>query len=59
MIEVTRNGDIIFVKRHEVAVIKRGLDMNDIGSPGSTGMRPSLAIGRGRRLTSHSQSKSG
>lgn len=26
MTEVTRNGDIIFVKRDEVAVIKRGLD---------------------------------
>lgn len=31
MIEVTRNGDIIFVKRNEVAVIKRGLENSERG----------------------------
>ena len=43
MIEVTRNGDIIFVKRDEIAVIKRGLDTNEQGSSNALGMRPSLA----------------
>ena len=58
MIDVTRNGDVIFVKQHEVAVIKRGLDISDTGSSTSAGKRPSLALGRGRRLASPSQSRS-
>lgn len=45
MIKVTHDGDIIFVKRDEVAVIKRGLD-NVEGDAGSKpGKRPSL-LGR-------------
>ncbi len=43
MIEVTRNGDIIFVKRDEIAVIKRGLDTSEQGSSNALGKRPSLA----------------
>jgi hypothetical protein len=41
MIEVISNGDIIFVKRHEVAVIKRGLETSEQG-PIATGQRGSL-----------------
>lgn len=44
MIEVTRNGDIIFVKRDEVAVIKRGLDTSEQGPYNASGKRPSLAV---------------
>lgn len=44
MIEVARNGDIIFVKRDEVAVIKRGLDTTDQGPYNASGKRPSLAV---------------
>lgn len=40
MIKVAENGDIIFVKNHEVAIIKRGLDLNQRST---TGKRPSLA----------------
>ncbi|KAA6412809.1 MAG: hypothetical protein FRX48_03801 [Lasallia pustulata] len=43
MIEVTRNGDIIFVKRDEIAVIKRGLDTSEQGLSNTLGKRPSLA----------------
>lgn len=52
MIEVTCNGDIIFVKRHEAAVIKRGLEISDQSvsvaerKKPSMGKRPSFA---GRR----------
>lgn len=42
LIEVTRNGDIIFVKRDEIAVIKRGLDTSEHGSSNALGKRPSL-----------------
>ena len=53
MIDVTCNGDIVFVKRHEIAVIKRGLEMSEQG-PSATGarspirgaQRPSLAPSR-------------
>lgn len=44
MIEVTRNGDIIFIKRDEVAVIKRGLETSEQGLSTASGMRPSLAV---------------
>lgn len=44
MIEVTRNGDIIFVKRDEVAVIKRGLDTSEQGPYNASGKRPSLSV---------------
>ena len=40
MIRVTRNGDVIFVRRDEVAVIKRGLDNIEEDEAGSS--RPSL-----------------
>jgi WD40 repeat protein len=52
MIELTRNGDIVFVKRAELAVIKRGLEVTEKGafnarrrtpSPGKSGaQRPPL-----------------
>ncbi|KAM0804114.1 hypothetical protein BDR22DRAFT_800435 [Usnea florida] len=54
MIDMTCSGDIIFVKRHEIAVIKRGLETSEQG-PGATGgarspirgaSRPSLASAR-------------
>ena len=45
MIEVTHDGDIIFVKRDEVAVIKRGLDNIEEGAGNRPGKRPSL-LGR-------------
>ena len=53
MIDMTCNGDIIFVKRHEIAIIKRGLETSEQG-PGVTGARspirgasrPSLASAR-------------
>lgn len=45
MTSVTHEGDIIFVKRDEVAVIKRGLDnIEDTGN--RPGKRPSLLGGR-------------
>ena len=53
MIDVTCNGDIIFVKRHEIAVIKRGLDTSEQGpsamssrSPNRGAQRPSLLSSR-------------
>ena len=42
MIEVTRKGDIIFVKRDEVAVIKRGLDATEHRSNAMVRKRPTL-----------------
>lgn len=47
LISITCNGDIVVVKRDEVAVIKRGLDNiePDLGAPGK---RPSLLVGRPR-----------
>ncbi|KAH0563489.1 hypothetical protein GP486_001940 [Trichoglossum hirsutum] len=52
MIELTRNGDIVFVKRDELAVIKRGLEVTEKGTfnarrrtpgPGKSGaQRPPL-----------------
>ena len=47
MTEVTRNGDIIFVKRDEVAVIKRGLENveQEVSNTHTTpGKRPSLLV---------------
>lgn len=44
MIEVTRNGDILFVKRDEVAVIKRGLETSEQGQYNAPAKRPSLAV---------------
>ena len=45
--EVTYNGDIIFVKGEEVAVIKRGLENVEMEASEAPGKRPSL-IGRKR-----------
>jgi hypothetical protein len=42
MVDVTCNGDIVFVKRHEVAVVRRGLEATQQG-PASPWKRPSLA----------------
>jgi len=42
IVEVTCKGDIIFVKRQEAAVIKRGLETNEDGSS-SVRKRPQLA----------------
>ena len=47
MTEVTRKGDIIFVKRDEVAVIKRGLENIEQEVGNAPGKRPSL-LGRKR-----------
>lgn len=44
MIEVSRSGDIIFVKRDEVAVIQHGLENNEQGSSHVSGKRPSLTV---------------
>ena len=53
MMDMTCNGDIIFVKRHEIAVIKRGLETSEQGpnaigarSPIRGGQRPSLVSSR-------------
>lgn len=53
MIDITCNGDIVFVKRHEIAVIKRGLDTSEQGpsavgarSPIRGAQRPSLLSSR-------------
>ena len=43
MIEVTRYGDIIFVKRDEIAVINRGLDTSEQGPSNMLGKGASLA----------------
>ena len=45
MFGVTHNGEIIFVKRNEVAVIKRGLEADDKGRNLSS-TRPSLLRGK-------------
>lgn len=42
MIQVTRDRDIIFVKRDEVAIIKRGLDNIEEEAGSKPGKRPSL-----------------
>lgn len=42
IIEITRRSDIVFVKRDEIAVIKRGLETSERGSDGSIGKSPSL-----------------
>jgi WD40 repeat protein len=44
LIEVTRQGDVIFVKRDEVAVIKRSLDTTGQSAPVAAGRRPSLKV---------------
>ena len=41
MVEVLQNGDIVFVKRDEVAVIKRGLETSEPQSSDVAGRRPS------------------
>ena len=53
MINVTSKGDIVFVKRHEIAVIKRGLETNEQGphtaaarSPIRGSSRPSMTSSR-------------
>ncbi|MCJ1332360.1 hypothetical protein MMC10_009052 [Thelotrema lepadinum] len=46
LLKVTRNGDILFVNRHEVAVIKRSLISSDAGSRTPLGKRPSLLSAR-------------
>ena len=48
MIEVTHDGDVIFVKRDEVAVIKRGLENVEEDASIGPGKRPSL-LGRESR----------
>ena len=40
IIDVTCNGDIVFIKRHEVALIKRGLEATEQG-PAAVGKRSS------------------
>lgn len=47
LVDVTCNGDILFVKRDEVAVIKRGLDNPEPDLVGPR-KRPSLLVGRRR-----------
>ena len=47
---LTANGDIIFVKRHEVAVIKRGLENVELMSSGLSS-RPSLLVRERTSLT--------
>ena len=42
MIQITRKSDIIFVKRDEVAVVKRGLETSEMGSVGGVGKSSSL-----------------
>ncbi|KAL9136204.1 MAG: hypothetical protein Q9175_002593 [Cornicularia normoerica] len=53
IIKVTHDGDILFVKRDEVAVIKRGLDNVEEEAGSKPGKRPSL-LGResGKRPSS-------
>ena len=46
VIDLTHNGDIIFVKRDEVAVIKRGLDNVEQAASDVPGKRPSLLAGK-------------
>jgi hypothetical protein len=41
VIEMTTNGDILFVKRDEVAVIRRGLDSVESGMGQANWRRPS------------------
>jgi hypothetical protein len=48
MIDVTCKGDIVFVKRHEVAVIKRGLEVSEQG-PASPWKLEKAAIGRNEK----------
>ncbi|KAL9070352.1 MAG: hypothetical protein Q9161_004910 [Pseudevernia consocians] len=47
MIQVNHDGDIIFVKRDEVAVIKRGLDNLEEEAGSKPGKRPSLLVREG------------
>lgn len=44
MIEVSQNGDIVFVKRDEVAVIKRGLETSEQGPYNASGKKTTLAV---------------
>ncbi|KAI4267963.1 MAG: hypothetical protein L6R38_008016 [Xanthoria sp. 2 TBL-2021] len=43
IIEITRRSDIIFAKRDEIAVIKRGLEISERGFDGGVGKSSSLA----------------
>lgn len=52
MLKVTRDGDILFVKHDEVAVIKRGLNSVDTGSLPMSSRRPSLFGSKGLSLRS-------
>ena len=52
MIEVTHDGDIIFVKRDEVAVIRRGLENIEEDASSGPGKRPSLLGREGRKRPS-------
>ncbi|MCJ1244025.1 hypothetical protein MMC30_001222 [Trapelia coarctata] len=51
MVEITRKGDIVFVRRDEVAVIKRGLEASEQGPNSAPGKRPLLAAGRRPSVT--------
>ena len=46
MIDITRKGDILFVRRDEVAVIKRGLETSEQGPNNAPGKRPLLVGGK-------------
>ena len=46
LVDLTHNGDIIFVKRDEVAVIKRGLDNVEQAASDVSRKRPSLLAGK-------------
>lgn len=46
IIKVTRRSDVIFVKRDEIAVIKRGLETSERGFDGGIGKSSSLTVVR-------------
>ena len=56
MIRVTRNGDIILIKRDEVAVIRYGLNIIEEEAGIKQGKRPSLLRREGNYLSSLSGS---
>ena len=51
MVEVTKEGDVIFIKRDEAAVIKHGLDLGGQRSSSIPGKRTSLLAGKRPSLT--------
>ena len=59
MMDITNSGDIIFVKRDEVAIIKRGLNSIEQGSENLSGKRPSLLAGTKPSMRLRSQSSIG